>query len=351
MSAAVTELPKNVCVAPLCAALNLPRSSVRARRHSCRPPAPLSKRALPAEVRARVLTELHSTRFIDCSPAEVFYTLLSEDRYLCSERSMYRILHSRGEVKERRAQRRHPNYQRPELMATAPNQVWSWDITRLRTYDKWKYLYLYVVIDIFSRAVVGWLVANVETAALGIRLIDEAVEREGVRPATLVLHADRGTQMTSKTMAQLLADLDVGRSFSRPQVSNDNPFSESAFKTMKYHAMFPSKFRNLTDAKDFCRGYFTWYNEQHRHSGIAYLTPAMMHAGNGEHELQRRHEVMLRAYATHPERFSALHCPPPSTSILQRQPCAAKLRSIPGCLSHRHRRRRPCNLSAAKEGR
>lgn len=290
---------------PLCIALDVPRSTVNRRRHLCaRPPRQrTSARALLAPERQAVLDELHSERFVDSSPAEVVHTLLAEGKYLASERTMYRILNAHDEVKERRNQRRHPEYKRPELMATKPNEVWSWDITRLRTTEKWVYLYLYVVLDIFSRAVVGWMVAEKETAALASRLIEETSAKQDVRPGTLVLHADRGTQMTSKTLAQLLADLDIGASHSRPQVSDDNPFSESQFKTMKYHSSFPGKFTNSIDAVTFGRTFFSWYNNEHRHSGIAYLTPNEVHEGRSDEVLEHRHAVRMAAWAAHPERY------------------------------------------------
>jgi putative transposase len=304
MTAIVTTTAMVPLVA-LCAALSAPRSTVyRRRRPPTTPkPRPTPKRALSQAERQAVLDELHSERFVDRAPAEVVHTLLAEGKYLASERTMYRVLDDNDEVKERRAQRVHPEYTRPELVATAPNEVWSWDITRLRTPVKWAYLYLYVVMDIFSRAVVGWLVADKENAALARRLIEETVAKEGVRPGTLVLHADRGTQMTSKTLAQLLADLDVERSFSRPQVSNDNPFSESMFKTVKYHPSFPGKFANVDDVVAFCRTFFSWYNDEHRHSGVEYLTPGEVHAGRADEALAHRHAVKMAAWEAHPERF------------------------------------------------
>jgi putative transposase len=295
-----------VAVSQLCNALKVPRSTVHRRRHHgprVRPRRRTSSRALqPVEVQG-VLAELHSDRFVDSSPAEVVHALLADGRYLASERTMYRILNANGEVKERRNQRRHPEYSRPELMATKPNEVWSWDITRLRTSQKWVYLYLYVVLDIFSRAVVGWMVAEKETAALASRLIEETSAKHEVKPGTLVLHADRGTQMTSKALAQLLADLDIGASHSRPQISDDNPFSESQFKTMKYHSSFPGKFANLDDAATFGRTFFAWYNNEHRHSGIAYLTPNEVHEGRSDEVLDKRHAVRMAAFAEHPERY------------------------------------------------
>ena len=226
LSASALSVP----LSRLCGALDVPCSTVyRHRRHGprARPSRRTSIRALSPVERQAVLDELHSERFVDSSPAEVVHALLADGRYIASERTMYRILNANNEVKERRNQRRHPEYKRPELMATKPNEVWSWDITRLRTAEKWVFLYLYVVLDIFSRAVVGWMVATKETAALATHLIEETSAKHDVKPGTLVLHADRGTQMTSKSLAQLLADLVIASSHSRPQVSDDNPFSES----------------------------------------------------------------------------------------------------------------------------
>ena len=253
---------------------------------------------------------------------------------------MYRILDDNDEVKERRNQRVHPEYKRPELMATGPNQVWSWDITRLLTFVKWQYVYLYVVMDIFSRAVVGWLVADTETAALAKRLIDETVAKHDVKPGTLVLHADRGSQMTSKLLAQLLVDLDIERSHSRPQVSNDNPFSESQFKTMKYHPSFPGKFINVDDVLSFGRKFFPWYNDEHHHSGISYLTPGEVHAGRADESLAKRHAVKTAAWAAHPERFPngaprretlapAVYINPPATPPADREAQSSDLVSPP----------------------
>ncbi len=295
-----------VALSRLCSALKVPRSTVhRRRRHGPRERSRRrtpSRALLPAE-RQAVLEELHSERFVDSSPAEVVHALLADGRYLASERTMYRILTANNEVKERRNQRRHPEYKRPELMATKPNEVWSWDITRLRTAEKWVYLYLYVVLDIFSRAVVGWMVAAKETASLASRLIEETSAKHDVQPGTLVLHADRGTQMTSKSLAQLLADLVITSSHSRPQVSDDNPFSESQFKTMKYHSSFPGKFTNVDDAVTFGRTFFHWYNNDHRHSGIAYLTPNEVHEGRSDEVLDHRHAVRMAAFVEHPERY------------------------------------------------
>jgi putative transposase len=265
-------------------------------------------RALSEAERTRILNALHSERFVDRAPAQVVATLLDEGIYHCSERTMYRLLEQHGEVKERRNQLRHPEYKKPELVATAPNQVWSWDITKLRTFVKLKYLYLYVILDIFSRYVVGWMLAEHENATLAKQLIAETCLRHDVNPKQLVLHSDRGSPMRSNTLAQLLATLDVTASFSRPHVSDDNPFSESQFKTLKYHSTFPDRFGGLPDGKPFCEKFLTWYNREHHHSGIAYLTPYDVHYGNAAQKLAQRHSVQLAAYQAHPERF--IHGPP-----------------------------------------
>ena len=302
---AVIEQAGTLPLKPLCDALGVSRATVYRQKSPAVPPPPRATpvRALADKEQAAVVELLTCERFVDRSPGEVFYTLLDEGRYVCSERTMYRILAARDEVRERRNQRVHPVYTRPELVATAPNQVWSWDISRLRMTVKWSYLYLYVILDIFSRKVVGWMIARQETAALAKQLIEATIDKADVAPNMLVLHADRGAQMRSKTLAQLLADLDVARSFSRPHVSNDNPFSESHFKTAKYHPSYPGKFSELADALAWGREFFPWYNVAHRHSGIAYLAPADVHAGRADELLQARHDVHLGAHAEHPERF------------------------------------------------
>ncbi len=295
---------------PLCAALGVSRATVGRRQRP--PPAPAPRatpaRALGEDEKQQVVDVLCSERFADRSPAEVVYTLLDEEKYLCSERTMYRILAERKAVQERRNQLRHPKHARPELVATGPNDVWSWDITKLRTTTKWSYLNLYVLLDIFSRYVVGWMIARQENAGLAKLLIEESVVKQGVEPGTLVLHSDRGAPMTSKTLAQLLADLDVTRSLSRPHTSNDNPFSESQFKTTKYHPSYPGKFAVLDDALAWARTFFPWYNDEHRHGGIAHLPPADVYFGRADEVLARRHGTLHAAYAEHPERFP--HGPP-----------------------------------------
>ena len=253
--------------------------------------------------RERVLDVLRTPRFIDKSPAQVWATLLDELIYYCSIRSMYRYLKTNDEVRERRNQLRHPNYKKPELLAEAPNQVWSWDITKLRGPVKWTYFHLYVILDIFSRYVVGWMVATRESAALAERLITETCRKQQIRPDQLTVHADRGASMRSKTVALLLSDLGVIKSHSRPHVSNDNPYSESQFKTMKYCPQFPKRFGCIQDARGFGADFFGYYNNEHRHSGIGLMTPAMVHYGQAEQVLAVRQETLLAASRAPPERF------------------------------------------------
>lgn len=293
-------------IAPVLRALGLSRATFyRRRREKDRAPRPRPRpdRSLDENERTQVLETLNSPRFVDQAPAQVVATLLEEERYLCSVRTMYRILAGEKAVRERRNQRRHPVYTKPELVATAPNQVWSWDITLLRTYVKWQYLYLYVLLDLFSRYVVGWLIATSATAALGRKLITECIEREEIVPGTLSVHADRGTQMLALTRSQFYAKMGVVGSHSRPQVSNDNPFSESQFKTAKYHPSFPGQFAGLEHGLDWGREFFPWYNHEHHHSGLAYLTPAQVHTGRTEEILRARELTLMRAWLAHPERF------------------------------------------------
>lgn len=257
-----------------------------------------------------MLETLHSEPFVDRAPAEVYATLLDQDVYLCSERSMYRILAEHGEVRERRAQLRRPNYEKPELLAARPNQVWSWDITKLKGPQKWTCFQLYVILDIFSRYVVGWMIAERESATLAERLISETADKQGIKPGDLTVHADRGAAMRSKPVAQLLGDLGVTKTHSRPHVSNDNPFSESQFKTLKYHPGFPARFGSIEDARNFARSFFDWYNNEHRHGGIAMMTPTTVHHGHADHALAARSVALERAYHRNPERF--VHgCPTP----------------------------------------
>jgi transposase InsO family protein len=313
---AVATLSERTGIQRACAALGVPRSTLyRHRTQAAAPPRPLPParpsppQALSPGEREQALEILHSPRFVDASPTEVYAALLDEDRYLCSIRTMYRLLACRGEVRERRNQLRHPHYRKPELVATGPNQVWSWDITKLRGPAKWIYYYLYVMLDIFSRYAVGWLLAERESELLAQRLLSETTAKHPVAPGQLTLHADRGPSMTAKSVAQLLADLGIVKSHSRPHTSNDNPFSEAQLKTLKYHPLFPDRFGSLEDAQLFCRGFFPWYNYKHHHSGLALLTPADVHFGRAPERLAHRAEVLRAAYAAHPDRFHSLPRP------------------------------------------
>ena len=250
-----------------------------------------------------MLDVLHSERFVDQSPAEVHATLLEEETYLCSPRTMYRLLAEAGEVRERRDQARHPVYVKPELVATAPHQIWSWDITKLKGPVAYLYFSLYVILDLFSRYVVGWMVASQESARLAERLIAATCQKQGIAPQQLTIHADRGAPMRSKLVAELFTDLGIAASFSRPRVSNDNPFSEAHFRTVKYRPEFPDRFGSIQDARAICHALFGWYNDAHHHSGLRYLTPADVHYGRAATILAVRHQTRLAAYAAHPERF------------------------------------------------
>lgn len=302
----VRSLAQEVGVREACQALDLPRATFY--RHK-RPPEvvperrPSSPRALRKEERLEVLGILHSDRFVDQTPYEVYATLLDEGSYLCSVSTMYRILAQGGEVRERRNQLSHPVYQKPELLACAPNQVWSWDISRLKGPVKWNWFYLYVILDIFSRYVVGWMVAYREAAFLAQRLIQESCGKQDIGPDSLTIHSDRGSSMTSKGVAQLLADLGVTKSLSRPHISNDNPFSEAQFKTLKYRPRFPDRFGCIQDARAFCQNFFDWYNFNHRHSGIGFMTPYRVHYGKAGELQEQRSRVLFAAYQAHPERF------------------------------------------------
>ena len=246
---------------------------------------------------------LHAERFWDQAPASVYATLLDEGTYLASIATMYRLLCEHGETGDRRRHATHPARVKPELVATAPNQCWSWDITKLHGPAKWTYYYLYVLLDIYSRYVVGWMVAACEAAALAERLLAETITAQGIQADTLTVHADRGTSMTSKPVAMLLADLGVTKSHSRPHVPDDNPYSESQFKTLKHRPTFPDRFGSIHDTRAFCQGFFRWYNHQHYHSGIALLTPADVHQGRAKAVTSARAHVLDGAYAAHPERF------------------------------------------------
>jgi putative transposase len=266
-------------------------------------PRPRSPRALRAEEADEIVEVLNSERFCDKAPAQVWATLLDEGTYLSSVATMYRLLRQRDQVRERRAQARRPALVKPELVATGPNQVWSWDITKLAGPHKWNWFHLYVILDVYSRYAVGWLVAPRESAALAEELIADTIYNHGVGHGQLALHADRGTSMTSKTVTQLLADLGVLQSHSRPHQSNDNPYSEANFKTLKYFPTFPKRFSTLVAARAFVDGFFGYYNHEHRHSGIGLHTPADVHFGRAHAVRAHRQAVLDAAYAYHPQRF------------------------------------------------
>ena len=316
--AAVTKLANDVGTSAACQALRMPRASYyRDRRKTSSPAVTASSRPSPARAlhpaeRETVLAHLHGERFQDRSPAAVYATLLDEGEYHCSIRTMYRLLERNGESRERRDQLTHPPYQKPELLATAPNQLWSWDITKLLGPAKWTYFYLYVILDVFSRYVTGWMVAMRESAELAKRLIEESCRKQRIQPGQLTLHADRGTSMSSKPVAFLLADLGVTKTHSRPHASDDNPYSESQFRTMKYRPEFPDRFGCIQDSRAFSQGFFRWYNEEHRHSGLGLLTSAMVHYHQTALILEQRQRVLDAAYQAHPERFVRQAPTPPT---------------------------------------
>ncbi len=298
-------LGQQVGVKRACEALGVPRSSLYQARQPDTPSSPraLSKRALSDAERQAVRDVLNSERFVDCAPRQVYATLLDESVYLCSWRTMYRILDEYQEVRERRNLVSHPAYAKPELLATAPNQLWSWDITKLLGPAKWTYFYLYVILDVFSRYVVGWMVAEREAASLAEALIAETCAKHHIRRDQLTLHADRGSSMRSKPVALLLSDLGVTKTHSRPYTSNDNPFSEAQFKTLKYRPDFPERFGSLADARTWAQPFFHWYNHEHYHTGLNLMTPAMVHYGVAETIRGQRNQVLQVAFAAHPERF------------------------------------------------
>jgi len=302
------ELAPEVGTAAACRAMGVARATLYRRRNPSGPKKddPRKRRqprALDEPQRREVLDLLHSPRFVDKAPATVYATLLDEGTSHCSIRTRYRILHDAREVRERRNQLRHPKYKKPELLATGPNQVWSWDITKLLGPAKWTYYYLYVILDIYSRYAVGWMLASRENADLAKRLIRDTIAKENVDANELTLHSDRGPSMKSHTVAQLLATLGVTKSHSRPHVSNDNPFSESQFRTLKYRPEFPERFGSPQDGRGFCQRFFRWYNHEHYHSGLGLLTPAMVHHGQAAKILAARQDVLHDACTAHPERF------------------------------------------------
>jgi putative transposase len=303
-----TSLAVEVGVRSACEALGVARASyyrwfigLKSEIHGAKPYVPSWR--LSDEQRQEVLEILHTQRFIDRSPWAVYAALLDEGTYVCSVRTMYRILKEQGEVRERRNQLCHPVYPKPELLATGPNQVWSWDITKLKGPVKWTYYYLYVILDIYSRYVVGWMLASRECNSLAQKLIEQSCEKQSILPGQLMIHSDRGPSMSSKPVALLLADLGVTKSHSRPHVSNDNPYSEAQFKTLKYRPDFPGRFGSLEDARSFGQRFFPWYNTEHYHSGIGYLTPAQVQFGSSDQIVKEREAVLRKAYQRYPDRF------------------------------------------------
>jgi len=346
--AGAQELAPSIGAAAACAALGVPRSSFYAARKPPRPPAaarprPRSHRALSPEEEQTIRALLNAERFVDQAPRTIYATLLDEGQHHCSWRTMYRLLEQDQATRERRAQRRRPLYLAPELLATGPRQVWSWDITKLRGPLAGIWYSLYVVLDIFSRKIVGWLIDTREDATLAEALIAESYRREGVAPNQLTLHADRGAPMTSKTVAELLLDLGVAQSHSRPTISDDNPYSESQFKTMKYGPSYPERFVSVQNARDWMRRFAEWYNHEHKHSGLALLSPAVVHSGQADEALARRQEVLDAAYVAHPERFPrgrplvgqlpqevGINLPRPSTREPAQATSAAQPAATPG---------------------
>ena len=304
---ATVSLGKIVGKKAACNAMTIPRATFY-RHHEkstvvdvCQRPSP--PLALSHKERQAILDVAHEKRFWDATPYQMYATLLDEGRYLGSVRTIYRVLSANNEVRERRKQVSRPRYQKPELLAVAPNEVWSWDITKLKGPEKWNYFHLYVIMDIFSRYVVGWMVAHRESAVLAKRLIEETCEKQKIPKRQLTLHADRGSSMKSKLVAHLLADLGVTKTHNRPHVSNDNPYSESQFKTLKYSPGFPERFGSIQHAREFCQGFFTWYNTVHKHSGIGLLTPEQVHYGQAQDILEQRAIVLESAFENHAKRF------------------------------------------------
>ncbi|MGH3504282.1 MAG: IS3 family transposase [Nocardioidaceae bacterium] len=313
---AVTELQPLVGTRKACVALGRAQAS-HYRRHRqspapARPPrdARPQPRALSADERAEVRGVLNSEQHVDKAPAAVYHELLDSGVYLASVSTMYRILREHDEVRERRRQATHPARVKPELVAEAPNTCWSWDITKLHGPAKWTYYYLYVITDIFSRYVTGWLVAEAESADLAEKLLAETVTKQHVDRDQLTIHADNGSSMASKPVAFLLADLGVTKSHSRPHVSNDNPYSEAGFRTLKYRPDFPESFASLQHACAFCQDFFRWYNAEHYHSGIGWHHPVDVHYGHAQTVRTARADTLTAAYTRHPERF-VRHAPEP----------------------------------------
>jgi putative transposase len=309
IAATVDELAPIIGTRPACRALGAcPATVYRRRRPPAEPrpsrPRPTPERALTPPERAQVLDTLHSARFVDVSPEETYATLLDEGTYLCSTRTMYRILAGHhGSVRDRRNQLTHPPYNAPELLAERPNELWSWDVSKLKGPAKWTYYYLYVILDAFSRYIVGWTVQYRENGQIARDLIEQAADQQQITPKVLTLHADRGAPQRAKPVAFLLADLGITKTHSRPYTSSDNPYSESNFKTLKYRPEFPARFDTIEHARTHCRAFVGWYNHAHRHSGIGLMTPAAVHHGTAPALHAARSRVLDAAYQQHPERF------------------------------------------------
>ena len=308
IQATVGQLTPVVGTRPACRALGAAPATIYRARNPPPPRQPRPRqppaRALSDVEREAVLAELHSERFVDSSPAQVWATLLDEGRYLASERTMYRLLAARhGEVRERRNVLDHPAYAAPELLAQRPNEVYSWDITKLKGPANWTYYYLYVILDVYSRYAVGWTVQHRESGQVAKDLIAQVCEQQNIARGQLTVHADRGSSMTSKPVAFLLADLGVTKTHNRPYTSTDNPYSEAQFKTLKYRPEFPARFDSIQHARAHCRTFFDHYNHQHRHSGIGLMTPATVHYGRADAVHTERTRVLDAAYAATPERF------------------------------------------------
>lgn len=251
-----------------------------------------------------MLDVLHGERFVDKTPYEAYNALIDEGTYYCSTRTMYRVLEEQGETTARRKQRNHRDAVKPELIATKQNEVWSWDITKLKSHKKWTYFYLYVILDIYSRCVVGWLIADCESKELAKQLIKETAAKQGIQPNQLTIHSDNGPSMKSHTLCELFNNLGITKTHNRPYTSDDNPFSESQFKTLKYCPDFPGEFSDIDNAEIFLQKFFAWYNNEHYHSGISWLTPATVHCGNASEALENRHKTLMIAFFENPLRFN-----------------------------------------------
>jgi putative transposase len=306
---AIGELAPLVGVKAACAAVGESRAR-HYRRHRVSPAPPRSERIVASQPRAlsdverkEIRRVLNSEEHADEAPATVYAKLLDSGVYLGSVSTMYRVLREHDEVGDRRCHATHPAKVKPELVARQPNEVYSWDITKLHGPEKWTYYYLYSIIDIYSRYIPGWMLARAERASLAEALMAETIEKQRIGPGELTIHSDRGSPMIAQPVAHLLADLGVTKSHSRPHTSNDNPYIESSYRTLKYRPDFPRNFGSFEDAHAHCGRFFTWYNDDHRHSGIGFHTPADVHYGRAEIVREQRGQVLNAAYAAHPERF------------------------------------------------